>query len=79
MSIYNISCEKYSDIYIVVKGTDTIKFKDTFKEFGGSWCSSLKCGPGWLFLYSDKLFSKIKKFLELINTQTEPEKALSKE
>ena len=70
---YNIRCEKYSDAFIVMKGSDTIKFKDTFKEFGGSWCTSLKCGSGWLFLYSDKLFSKLKKFLELIEIQTETE------
>ena len=29
MSKYNIRCEKYNDTYIVVKGSDTIKFKDT--------------------------------------------------
>jgi hypothetical protein len=76
MSRYNIRCEKYSDAYIVVKGSDTIKFKDTFKEFGGSWCTSLKCGPGWLFLYSDKLFSKLQKFLEIIEVETKKDLSL---
>lgn len=70
MSKYNIRCEKYSDDFIVLKGGDTIKFKDTFKEFGGSWCTHLKCGEGWLFLYSEKLFHKLQKFLELIEIQT---------
>ena len=71
---YNIRCEKYSDAFIVMKGSDTIKFKDTFKEFGGSWSTHLKCGEGWLFLYSDKLFHKLQKFLELIEIQTPSEK-----
>jgi len=57
-----------------MKGSDTIKFKDTFKEFGGSWSPHLKCGEGWLFLYSDKLFHKLQKFLELIEIQTPSEK-----
>ena len=76
---YNITCEKYSDAYIVVKGSNTIKFKDTLKEFGGSWCSDLKCGAGWLFLYSDKTFSKLKKFLELIEMQTYKELSVCNE
>ena len=70
MSKYNIRCEKYNDTYIVVKGSDTIKFKDTLREFGGSWRAHLKCGEGWLFLYTDKTFSKLQKFLELIEIQT---------
>lgn len=77
MSKYNIRCERYSDVYIVLKGSDTIKFKDTFKEFGGSWSPYLKCGEAWLFLYSDKLFDKLQKFLELIEIQTSSEKDLS--
>jgi hypothetical protein len=77
MPKYNIRCERYSDVYIVLKGSDTIKFKDTFKEFGGSWSPHLKCGEGWLFLYSDKLFDKLQKFLELIEIQTVSEKDLS--
>jgi len=77
MPKYNITCDKYSDAFIVARGSDTIKFKDTFKEFGGSWSTHLKCGEGWLFLYSEKLLYKLQKFLEIIEIEIETKKDLS--
>jgi hypothetical protein len=64
--MYNIASEKYNDDAFVIKGVDTIKFKDTFKEFGGKWNSVI---GGWVF--SLKLKNKLDKFLELINSDTE--------
>lgn len=58
--MYNITCDNCSEDSFVVKGNDTIKFKDTLKEFGGKWN-----GAGWMF--NSTLRNKINKFLELIN------------
>jgi hypothetical protein len=67
--MYNISCEDHSEESFVVKGNDTIKFKDTLKEFGGKWN-----GSGWMF--NSSLRNTINKFLELIN-QINSEKLIS--
>ena len=58
--MYNITCDNCSEDSFVVKGNDTIKFKDTLKEFGGKWN-----GAGWMF--NSTLRNKINKFLDLIN------------
>jgi hypothetical protein len=42
--IYQIISENYSENSFVVRGSDTIKFKDSLKEFGGKWNSNLKGG-----------------------------------
>jgi len=60
--------QDYSEKSFVVRGDDTIKFKDTLKEFGGKWNSSLKDGPGWIFSLLHK--EKIEKFIELVNKNT---------
>ena len=62
--VYQIILETYSDNSFVVKGSDTIKFKDTLKEFGGKWNCNLKGGGGWIF--NLKLKYKIVKFLEIV-------------
>ena len=67
--MYEIKCETYSDNSVVLRGPDTIKFKDTLKEFGGKWNSNLKGGAGWIFSLSAK--EKITKFLEIIKMTTE--------
>lgn len=67
--MYNITCEKYSDNSFLIKGADTIKFKDTLKEFGGKWNSE---STGWIF--NIKLQNKLSNFLELINSESESEK-----
>ena len=68
MSTYNISLEKYSVDSIVVRGSDTIKFKDTLKEFGGVWNSNLKGGGGWIFYPTS--YNKIVKFLDVLDIKT---------
>ena len=60
--------QDYSEKSFVVRGDDTIKFKDTLKEFGGKWNSSLKDGSGWIFSSIHK--EKIEKFIELVNKNT---------
>lgn len=62
--VYQIILETYSDNSFVIRGSDTIKFKDTLKEFGGKWNSNLKGGAGWIF--NSKFKNKIAKFLEII-------------
>ena len=47
--MYEITLENYSEKSFVIRGKDTIKFKDTLKEFGGKWNASLKNGGGWIF------------------------------
>ena len=58
----SISFQEYSDKSFLIKGDDTIKFKDTLKEFGGKWNTSL---GGWIFSNTHK--TKIQKFLEVIS------------
>jgi len=64
--MYKITLENYSADSFVVKGVDTIKFKDTFKEFGGKWNSAT---GGWIF--NINLQNKLQKFLDLINSGVE--------
>lgn len=64
--MYKITLENYSADSFVVKGVDTIKFKDTFKEFGGKWNSAT---GGWIF--NINLQNKLQKFLDLINSDVE--------
>ena len=61
----SITLNEYSDKSFVIKGEDTIKFKDTLKEFGGKWNASLKDGSGWIFPNTQK--TKLQKFLEVVN------------
>ena len=61
MSI-SITFQEYSDKSFLINGDETIKFKDTLKEFGGKWNTSL---GGWIFSNTHK--TKIQKFLEVIN------------
>jgi len=71
-----ITFQEYSDKSFLIKGDDTIKFKDTLKEFGGKWNTSL---GGWIFSNTHK--AKIQKFLEVINMHvpsTTPTKPLVK-
>lgn len=70
--MYNIVCEKYLDDSFVIKGVDTIKFKDTLKEFGGKWNTGI---GGWVF--GLKLKNKLEKFLDLINSDIEKLKVTS--
>jgi hypothetical protein len=63
--MYSINIENYSDKSFVVRGSDTIKFKDTLKEFGGKWNSMLKNGGGWIFSNIHK--EKIESFINIIN------------
>ena len=66
---YNITLNNFEE-GIIVKGTDTIKFKDTLKELGGKW--NTKEG-GWFFNLSLK--EKIGRFLDVINIRVESPKA----
>lgn len=66
---YNISLNNFED-GVIVKGTDTIKFKDTLKELGGKW--NQKEG-GWFFNLSLK--EKIGRFLDVITMKVESPKA----
>jgi hypothetical protein len=66
--MYSLTIENYSDKSFVIRGNDTIKFKDTLKEFGGKWNSMLKNGGGWIFSNIHK--SKLEKFVEIINMNT---------
>jgi hypothetical protein len=68
MSSYNIAVEKYSENSIVVRGPDTIKFKDTLKEFGGVWNSNLKGGGGWIFYTT--AYDKVAAFLGILGIKT---------
>ena len=61
----SITFQEYSDKSFLIKGDDTIKFKDTLKEFGGKWNTSL---GGWIFSNTHK--AKIQKFLEVIKMHT---------
>jgi len=70
--MYSINIENYSDKSFVVRGKDTIKFKDTLKEFGGKWNSMLKNGGGWIFSNSHK--EKIEKFINIINYKNKEDK-----
>lgn len=63
--MYSINIEDYSDKSFVVRGSDTVKFKDTLKELGGKWNSMLKNGGGWIFSNIHK--EKIEKFINIIN------------
>jgi hypothetical protein len=60
--------QDYSEKSFVVRGEDTKKFKDTLKEFGGKWNSSLKDGAGWIFSSIHK--ERIEKFIELVNIKS---------
>ena len=60
----SITLQEYSNESFIIKGDDTIKFKDTLKEFGGKWHSVLS---GWIFPNTHK--TKLQKFLEVINIQ----------
>ena len=77
MPKYNIICEKYSGNSFVVRGTDTIKFKDTIKELGGTWNSNLKGGGGWIFIYFDSSFNTLLQFVELINSNVDTKEVKS--
>ena len=68
MSSYNITVEKYTGNSIVVRGPDTIKFKDTLKEFGGVWNSNLKGGGGWIFYTTT--YDKVTRFLDILEIKT---------
>lgn len=70
--MYSINIENYSDKSFVVRGSDTIKFKDTLKEFGGKWNSMLKNGGGWIFSNIHK--EKIESFINIINYTREEKK-----
>lgn len=72
--MYNISYENYSTDSFIIKGSDTIKFKDTLKEFGGKWNSVT---GGWIF--NIKFQNKLIKFLDLVNSETDKIEVLSKE
>ena len=61
----SIKIENYSDKSFVVRGETTIKFKDTLKEFGGKWNSSLKNGGAWIF--SNIHRERVEKLMEAIN------------
>ena len=63
--IYSITIDIYSENSVAVRGSDTSKFKDTLKEFGGKWNPNLKGGPGWIF--SSSVHTKLTKFLDVIN------------
>ena len=70
--MYSINIENYSDKSFVIRGSDTIKFKDTLKEFGGKWNSMLKNGGGWIFSNIHK--EKIESFINIINYTREEKK-----
>jgi hypothetical protein len=44
-----ITVEDYSDKSVVVRGKKTKEIKDSLKQLGGKWNSSLKNGGGWIF------------------------------
>ena len=73
--MYSINIENYSDKSFVVRGSDTIKFKDTLKELGGKWNSMLKNGGGWIFSNIHK--EKIEKLISILNYKNE-EKSIEK-
>ena len=70
--MYTINIENYSDKSFVVRGNDTVKFKDTLKELGGKWNSMLKNGGGWIFSNIHK--KKIENFISLINEKENKDK-----